>query len=190
MQHQASSYSSQLVESPIQIHQQIPPYSYPMSTFSTGATSFSHQQHHQGPGSLLPLKRKSMTETYVASHAGPSMTNTNRPSLINTSSSPLSIGHNQMQDAQGQHQNEQYAHAADRESSLEAANALAGMGQSLPMRASLSAATGGAAAGTAKKKKKRRKDGDDEDDGRRKTSRACDVCVSVEVVCAPPSDIR
>jgi len=88
-----------------------------------------------------------------------------------------------MQDAQGQHQNEQYAHAADRESSLEAANALAGMGQSLPMRASLSAATGGAAAGTAKKKKKRRKDGDDEDDGRRKTSRACDVCRTKKIRC-------
>jgi hypothetical protein len=49
------------------------------------------------------------------------------------------------------------------------------------MRASLSAPTGVAAAGTTKKKKKRKKDGDEEEDGRRKTSRACDVCVSVRV---------
>lgn len=172
-------YTSQYVSSPTQMTHQLSPYSHmgPMPTSNNGAGA-----NGMAPPARtnLPMKRKSMTEAhgfppYDMQYDPPTGSSAHRLSIAS------SLGR-------------------DRESSLEAANALAGMGQGQPMRAASFSNTSGhgsvrapplelagdTAAGTRDKikKKKKRKDGDEDgDDSRRKTSRACDVCVSdVQVV--------
>ncbi len=160
----------------------------PLHVLPFGYTTQSPAQHPN----ILSNKRKSMTETFVPSHAGPPSSGPpgrRQGSGGGISSSPLSSSLPIVGGGSGG------GSSGPRESSLEAANALAGLGQSHPMRASLSTPTPGksgdigatgskrmtplaASQPPKKKKKKKRKDGDDEEDGRRKTSRACDVCVS------------